>query len=99
MDKDDNLSIAIILDGNRRYAKKQGLKPWQGHNFGAEKVKNLLEWCQELEVKELTLYSFSMDNFQRPEKEKKVLFLGLQMIILLLGVLVKNSKKMGLHWP
>jgi len=75
MDKDDNLSIAIILDGNRRYAKKQGLKPWKGHNFGVEKVKNLLEWCQELEVKELTLYSFSMDNFQRPENEKKILFL------------------------
>lgn len=74
MSKDNNLSIAIILDGNRRYAKKQGLKSWQGHKFGAEKVKDILKWCQELGIKELTLYTFSTDNFNRPEQEKKVLF-------------------------
>jgi len=67
-------SIAIILDGNRRYSKKLGLKPWQGHKFGAEKVKDILEWCQDLGIKELTLYSFSIDNFNRTEQEKKVLF-------------------------
>ena len=74
MDKDRDLSIAIILDGNRRYAKKQSLKPWRGHKFGAEKVKDLLKWCQEVGIKELTLYSFSIDNFNRTEEEKKVLF-------------------------
>ena len=74
MDKDNNLSIAIILDGNRRYAKKQGLKPWQGHKFGTEKVKEILKWYQELGIKELTLYTFSTGNFNRPEQEKKVLF-------------------------
>jgi|TARA_B100001971_G_C18259112_1_gene584984 tritrans,polycis-undecaprenyl-diphosphate synthase [geranylgeranyl-diphosphate specific] len=67
-------SIAIILDGNRRYARKRSLKPWQGHKFGAEKVKDILKWCQELGIKELTLYTFSMDNFKRAEKEKKALF-------------------------
>ncbi len=66
--------IAIILDGNRRYAKKLGLSPWEGHKFGAEKVKDLLNWCQELGVKELTLYTFSVDNFKRPEIEKKAIF-------------------------
>ena len=66
--------ISIILDGNRRYSKKLGMKVWQGHKFGTEKVKDILEWCLELKIKELTLYSFSMDNFKRPEKEKKVLF-------------------------
>ena len=66
--------IAIILDGNRRYAKKKGLKLWQGHEFGVKKVEELLNWCNELGVKELTLYSFSMDNFKRNEIEKKILF-------------------------
>jgi len=67
-------SVAIILDGNRRYAIKKGIKPWQGHHFGGEKVEKLLQWCQELGINELTLYSFSMDNFNRTGKEKKVLF-------------------------
>ena len=66
--------IAIILDGNRRYGRKIGLKPWQGHKFGVKKVEDLLRWCNELGIKELTLYSFSMDNFKRSEKEKKILF-------------------------
>lgn len=74
MEKSSRLHIAIILDGNRRYAKKLGLKPWQGHKFGAEKIKNLLEWCQELGIRELTLYAFSIDNFNRTDKEKKELF-------------------------
>jgi len=52
------MHVAIILDGNRRYAKKQGLNPWRGHKFGVEKVKKILGWSQELGIKELTLYSF-----------------------------------------
>ena len=66
--------IALVVDGNRRYAKKHGLKPWQGHEFGVKIIENLLNWCQELGIKELTLYSFSMDNFKRNDVEKKVLF-------------------------
>jgi len=68
------LHIAIILDGNRRYAKKLGLSPWEGHKFGAEKIKDILKWCRELGVEELTLYTFSVDNFKRPEAEKKAIF-------------------------
>ena len=68
------LHIAIILDGNRRYAKKLGLSPWEGHKFGAEKIKDILKWCQEIGIKELTLYTFSVDNFKRPEIEKKAIF-------------------------
>lgn len=66
--------IAIILDGNRRFAKKKGMQPWKGHNFGAKNVEDLLKWCRDLGIKELTLYSFSMDNFKRPEREKKAIF-------------------------
>ena len=75
MDQNNNPKhIAVILDGNRRFAKKQGLKPWLGHKFGADKIKEISKWCQELGIKELTLYAFSIDNFNRSEQEKKVLF-------------------------
>ena len=66
--------IAIILDGNRRYAKKLGLKPWKGHEFGVKKLEQLLKWCREIGIKELTLYSFSTENFKRTKTEKDFLF-------------------------
>ena len=50
--------VGLILDGNRRFAKKLGLQPWKGHEFGIKKIEELLKWCLELGVKELTLYSF-----------------------------------------
>lgn len=61
--------IAIVLDGNRRYARKMGLEPLKGHEAGAEKVRELLKWCQEFGVKELTLYTFSTENFKRSKVE------------------------------
>jgi tritrans,polycis-undecaprenyl-diphosphate synthase [geranylgeranyl-diphosphate specific] len=61
--------IAIILDGNRRWASERLLNPWVGHHYGAEKVENLLEWCLNLDVKSITLYAFSTENFQRPSHE------------------------------
>ena len=76
--------VAIVLDGNRRYAKKIGMQPWQGHSFGAKKVEDLLEWCRDLGIKDLTLYSFSVDNFKRPEREKKAIF----------GLFKKNFEKL-----
>ncbi|MGV8162514.1 MAG: polyprenyl diphosphate synthase [Candidatus Nanoarchaeia archaeon] len=61
--------IAIILDGNRRFAKRLNLDPWKGHEYGDKKVSALLEWCYALDIKELTLYAFSMQNFNRPKLE------------------------------
>lgn len=61
--------IAIILDGNRRYAQKHKMELWKGHELGAKKVEDLMDWCNELGVKELTLYSFSTENFNRSGKE------------------------------
>src|SRR3989338_1013270 len=66
--------VAIVLDGNRRYAKKLGLKPWKGHEFGIKKLEELFEWCLELGIRELTLYSFSTENFKRSKKEINFLF-------------------------
>ena len=67
-------SVAIILDGNRRYAKKLGIKPWKGHEYGMKKLEELFKWCQELGIKELTLYSFSTENFNRTKQEISFLF-------------------------
>ena len=61
--------IAIVLDGNRRWASEKVLDPWLGHEIGAEKVDELLEWCQKLDVKCITLYAFSTENFRRPKDE------------------------------
>lgn len=61
--------IGIILDGNRRFAKKLMLKPWQGHELGAKKLEKVLDWCKEYDIQELTLYILSIENFNRPKKE------------------------------
>ena len=66
--------IAIILDGNRRYAKKFGLPKLKGHEKGFNKIKDLLKWCTELGIKEATLYCFSTENFKRDKKEIDYLF-------------------------
>lgn len=65
----DPKHVGIILDGNRRFAKKLMLQPWKGHEWGADKVEKLLDWAKELGLKELTLYAFSMQNFKRPKQE------------------------------
>jgi tritrans,polycis-undecaprenyl-diphosphate synthase [geranylgeranyl-diphosphate specific] len=61
--------IGIIIDGNRRFAKRLMLKPWKGHEFGAEKIRKVMEWCKELGIQEVTFYAFSLENFDRPKDE------------------------------
>ena len=61
--------IAIILDGNRRFAKRLMVKPWKGHEWGAEKFRSFLDWCFEAGVDEVTAYAFSVQNFDRPKEE------------------------------
>ena len=61
--------IAIVLDGNRRWASENELNPWLGHRKGADKVEQLLEWCDKLNVKFVTLYTFSTENFRRSPQE------------------------------
>jgi tritrans,polycis-undecaprenyl-diphosphate synthase [geranylgeranyl-diphosphate specific] len=66
--------VAVIQDGNRRYASQQGDDPTQGHRAGAETTEAVLEWCDELGVEEVTLYTFSTENFDRPEDQREDLF-------------------------
>lgn len=61
--------IGIILDGNRRFARKIKRKPWVGHDYGYERFKKLLEWCKEFDIKEITIYTFSLENFKRTRGE------------------------------
>lgn len=66
--------IAVIQDGNRRYARERGLDPSDGHVHGAETTEDMLHWCDEFEITEVTLYTFSTENFSRPEEELIDLF-------------------------
>lgn len=59
----------VILDGNRRWASTRDMIPWEGHREGAEKVKNFLEWCLDIGINTITLYGFSIENFNRSKKE------------------------------
>jgi tritrans,polycis-undecaprenyl-diphosphate synthase [geranylgeranyl-diphosphate specific] len=61
--------IAIVLDGNRRWATNHSLNPRLGHHFGADKTEKVLRWCLELGVKTVTFYAFSTENFKRPRAE------------------------------
>ena len=61
--------IAIIMDGNGRWAQQQGEDRLFGHNVGVESVREALKGCQELGVEHLTLYAFSTENWSRPQQE------------------------------
>ena len=66
--------VAVIQDGNRRYASKQGEDAPDGHRAGAQTTERVLDWCKEMGVEELTLYAFSTENFERPDHEREALF-------------------------
>lgn len=63
------LHVAIIMDGNGRWANAMGRPRFSGHRAGAEVVREVLEACPNLGVKTLTLYAFSSDNWKRPPRE------------------------------
>ncbi|HEY8568252.1 polyprenyl diphosphate synthase [Microbulbifer sp.] len=65
--------IAIIMDGNGRWAARKGLSPSAGHKAGVERIRDLIEACKERGVEALTLFAFSSENWQRPPKEVELL--------------------------
>ncbi|ACM23369.1 isoprenyl transferase [Thermotoga neapolitana] len=73
--------VAIIMDGNGRWAKKRGLPRIKGHERGAHVLHNTVKWSLELGIKYLTAYSFSTENWKRPKEEVEFLMnLFVQMI-------------------
>jgi undecaprenyl diphosphate synthase len=68
------ITVAIVPDGNRRWAKKQGKPAMEGHRVGINKLKDLAEWCKDLDVDNLIVWIFSTENAGRNEEEVKGLF-------------------------
>lgn len=71
--------VAIIMDGNRRYARKIGISTEAGYAYGADTTERVIEWCFEIGVKQLTLYAFSIENFSRTPEEIETLFKLMQV--------------------
>ena len=66
--------IAVIMDGNRRYAEEAGMPVTDGHRAGAQKTEEMLDWAHQLGIHHLTLYTFSTENFRRDQDEIGHLF-------------------------
>ncbi len=81
--------LGIIVDGNRRWAKKRGLPSFEGHRRGLDGVNKIGEWCRKRGVKILTLYTFSTENWNRSKKEVSYL-----MKLLEVALNKKNTKEL-----
>ena len=77
--------VAIIMDGNRRYAKDFGMLVSEGHDRGRQKLEDVLEWCMEIGVRMLTVYAFSTENVGRSKGE----------VDTLMRMFVENFKRLG----
>ena len=88
--------IAIIMDGNGRWAKKKLLNRISGHTKGVDAVREVVTTCRELGIKILTLYAFSIENWRRPKEEVKAL-MGLLNEYLLKeqGEMIKNNIRLS----
>ncbi len=80
--------VAIIMDGNNRWAKERGLLGFEGHKAGVERVRDVLDGCLEHKVQALTLFAFSSENWQRPSEEVGAL------MSLLASYLKKEAKEL-----
>ena len=70
--------IAIIMDGNRRWAKKQGKSASYGHKEGAKTLENIVRYANKIGLQYITVYAFSTENWKRAEEEVKALMMLLQ---------------------
>lgn len=73
--------VAIIMDGNGRWAQERGLPRLAGHSAGTENIRRIIEGCVELGVRVLTLYAFSTENWRRPDDEVRGLMAILAQVI------------------
>ncbi|UCG09596.1 MAG: isoprenyl transferase [Desulfobacterales bacterium] len=73
--------VAIIMDGNGRWAKKHRINRIQGHEKGSEAVREVVQTCREIGIRHLTLYAFSTENWQRPKKEVDALMVLLKRFL------------------
>ena len=80
--------VGVILDGNRRWARARGASTAHGHQAGADKIEELLGWCDEVGVEVVTLWLLSTDNLARPDSELQPL---LRIIESTVGALVDSA--------
>ena len=73
--------IAIIMDGNRRWAKARGLTTRDGHKAGADALENISKFCNEIGIKYLTVYAFSTENWKRSKQEVSALMAILRVYV------------------
>lgn len=66
--------LGIIIDGNRRWAQQRGMPPWYGHRYGAKNLQNFLNWCLELNIPNVSVFTLSTENLNRPKRELEELF-------------------------
>jgi len=69
--------IALIPDGNRRWAKLHNVEPWEGHRIGIERFREFLDWCYDLGVQDVTAYSVSKENLDKRDKTEVEALYGL----------------------
>ena len=79
--------VGIIMDGNRRFAQRLGMDPNVGHILGRKKLEDVMKWCLDLNIKYLTVYAFSTENFKRAPDE----------VDLLMRLFELNYKEMAEH--
>ncbi len=85
--------IAIIMDGNGRWATMRGLPREIGHSHGAETFRKIIEYCNEINLKVLTVYAFSTENWKRPQKEVDSI---MKLLARYIGECEKNIEKHNL---
>ena len=73
--------IALIIDGNGRWAKRRGLPRSVGHKFGFENLKKHIQYCQDLGIKNVSIYCFSKQNWNRPQKEVEFLMTTFNQVL------------------
>src|SRR5690606_18959399 len=81
--------VAIVMDGNGRWAQKRGLSRSAGHRAGVETIRNVLKTCKKLGIEVLTLFAFSTENWKRPKSEVDGL------MALLVEYLKKETKELN----
>jgi undecaprenyl diphosphate synthase len=78
--------VAIIMDGNNRWAKQRGMAGVSGHKVGVERIRDVMHACQDLGVEVLTVFAFSSENWKRPPKE-------VEALMSLFSLYLKNEAK------
>ena len=87
--------IAIIMDGNGRWARKKGLPRSEGHRRGGKTVEKIAQYCVDFGIESLTLYSFSIENWKRPQIEVNgLMHLYAQYLVGIRDTLMKNNVKL-----